>query len=218
MDVLHEIFSSSSKEPTLNVLVDFFARKTTDTAQHHGILPSNTNISKTGLREFLSDSCKVSETQYGRDRSFRFFQYAGRLFHGAFGLRFCWQLSLVMALTRKGLRFYGPLVRLQEICRVLDEAKKKEVGAEASHKFGLVKKLLTCWCLLQDALYRLADHVTEFGILNVPILCVCASRRWESIRHWDKIYPFDGCSSLWGTNVGQGGEVRSLRRRCPGRG
>lgn len=102
-------------------------------------------LNGTAVSRLVRDTVTFSETAHGRDRVFRCFQYLGRFLFGAFQLEFFDRLTSVMALTRKSLRFWGPVKGIVELCEVDGNSS----GARWLKKAGI----------FSDAIYRLTDHV-----------------------------------------------------------
>jgi len=100
------------------------------------------------LHQFWINSITFMDTAYGRDRSLRFLQYAGRMFHGLLVYDFLAKLSSTMALSRKGLRFFGPIKAIKALCDLMDDKVLNKV-----------EKNLTAIATFSDGIYRLFDHV-----------------------------------------------------------
>jgi len=100
------------------------------------------------VHEYWTSSISFMETAYGRDRSLRFFQYLGRCLSGVTHFPVFQSLSSTMALSRKGLRFFGPIKAAKALCDLYDD---KNVPT--------LEKNLTLTAILSDAIYRLFDHV-----------------------------------------------------------
>eukprot|EP00397_Hematodinium_sp_SG-2012_P062137 GEMP01083381.1.p1 GENE.GEMP01083381.1~~GEMP01083381.1.p1 ORF type:complete len:276 (-),score=19.16 GEMP01083381.1:199-975(-) len=100
------------------------------------------------LHQFWLNSIQFMDTAYGRDRSCRFFQYLGRFLHGLVPIDAFQTLSSVMALSRKPLRFFGPLKAIKALCDLVDDTR-----------VGAIEKGLTFAAVMSDGLYRLMDHI-----------------------------------------------------------
>lgn len=108
-----------------------------------------TRWSKEKLRCFWMKTIIVSDTQLGRDKSARFFQYLGRMVSGCTGSTgIPWQLCLNLALMRRCLRFWKP-VKLGK--QIEDTIKDQEMP--------MLSKFLTVAEFSSFLMYCLMDHV-----------------------------------------------------------
>lgn len=76
--------------------------------------------------------------------------------HGLTGKEFFHGLTSAMALTRKGLRFWGPIKAMDDICTILDKSRDAERSMRQEHRW--IDALSICGAAA-DKVYRLVDHV-----------------------------------------------------------
>jgi len=108
------------------------------------------------VHQFWINSITFMDTAYGRDRSLRFLQYFGRMCHGCLSYDCFGKLSSTMALSRKGLRFFGPIKAVKALCDLIDDKM-----------LNPIEKNLTFVATLSDGIYRLADHVAFLERIKV---------------------------------------------------
>ncbi|CAD7923779.1 unnamed protein product [Amoebophrya sp. A120] len=130
------------------------------------------------VERFLFDLNTFLQSERGRERLFRAGQYAGRLLHGLTMWNFFLQLSKVMALTRKGMRFGGPLRLALDLFATLDKIRfataSPSTDGATTVQHSKQQNLLTFFAISQDILYHSIDHIAFLE--RIQLLRISAER------------------------------------------